>query len=137
MQKYTVHLDKNNWFSVDSKIIELKEETVRIMNLRSINGFIGEKFDLSDDKLKELIMHYLIYSNNVELLNIYSRKYNHYNWFEIYSNQENSEKQVENEHNPIRLYSKSNENSELLENIKFSDHFASYFIFIKYFLNDN
>ena len=98
MQKYTVHLDKNNYFSVDSKIIEFKEETVRIVNLRSINGFIGENFNLSDAKLKDIIMKYLRFSNNVKLLNIYSRKYNHYNWFEIYTNQESSEKQVENDH---------------------------------------
>ena len=84
MQKYTVHLDKNNYFSVDSKIIEFKEETVRIVNLRSINGFIGENFNLSDTKLKDIIMKYLRFSNNVELLNIYSRKYNHYNWLQHY-----------------------------------------------------
>ena len=125
MQKYTVHLDKNNYFSVDSKIIEFKEETVRIVNLRSINGFIGENFNLSDAKLKDIIMKYLRFSNNVELLNIYSRKYNHYNWFEIYMNQESSEKQVENDHSPIGLCAKLNENYELSEYIKISDEIDS------------
>ena len=48
--------------------------------------------------MKELIHQYLKHSNNVELLNIYSRKYNHVNWFEIYVNQESSEKQAENQH---------------------------------------
>ena len=125
MQKYTVHLDKNNYFSVDSKIIEFKEETVRIVNLRSINGFIGENFNLSDAKLKDIIMKYLRFSNNVELLNIYSRKFNHYNWFEIYTNQESSEKQVENDHGPIGPCAKSNENYELSEYIKISDEIDS------------
>ena len=125
MQKYTVHLDKNNYFSVDSKIIEFKEETVRIVNLRSISGFIGENFNLSDIKLKDIIHKYLRFSNNVELLNIYSRKYNQYNWFEIYTNQESSEKQVENDHGRIRPCAKLNENYELSEYIKISDEIDS------------
>ena len=97
MQNYIVQINKDNYFSVDSKIIELDKEMVRIVNLRSIKGFIGEKFDLSDPKLTDIIKSYLRFSNNVELLNIYSRKFNHYNWFEIYTNQESSEKQAENE----------------------------------------
>ena len=109
MQKYTVYLDKNNYFSVDSRIIELDKEVVRIVNLRSIKGFIGESFDLNDSKLKDIIMKYLRFSNNVELLNIYSRKFNRYNWFDIYLNQESSEKQAEIEHSPIGLCSKTNE----------------------------
>lgn len=96
MDTYTVHIDNNNWFSVDSKVIEFEKQTVRLVNLRSIKGFIGESFDLSDIRLKKIIHDYLRYANNVELLNIYSRKYNHINWFDIYMNQETSEKQAEN-----------------------------------------
>lgn len=98
MEKYTVHIDNNNWFSVDSKVIEFEKQTIRLVNLRSIKGYIGETFDLSDIQLKKIIYDYLRFSNNVELLNIYSRNYNHHNWFDIYMNQETSEKQAENHH---------------------------------------
>ena len=121
MEKYTVQINKDNYFTVDSKIIESRGQIVRVVNLRSINGFIGEKFDLSDSKLKEIIHLYLHYINNVELLNIYSRKLNGFNWFEIYSNSESSEKQAENHHDVIATRSKSNENIELSEYIKISN----------------
>ena len=88
METYTVQLNKENYFSVQSKLIEFGDETVRLVNLRSINGVIGEKFDLSDPKLQEIIMKYLRRSNNIELINIYSRKYNKFNWFEIYNTDE-------------------------------------------------
>lgn len=125
MQKYTVQINKDNYFSVDSKIIEFRGEIVRIVNLRSVSGIIGEKFDISDSKLKEIIRHYLIYSNNVELLNIYSRKLNGFNWFEIYSNSESSEKQAQNEQFVITNCSKSNEKFGLSEYIKISDQIDS------------
>ena len=63
----------------------------------------------------------MIYSNNIELLNIYSRKFNSFNWFEIYINQESSEKQAENEHDMITSCSKTNENHQLSDYIKISD----------------
>ena len=121
METYTVHIDNNNWFSVDSKVIEFKKETVRIVNLRSIKGFISEEFNLSDLKLVEIIKHYLKSSCNVELLNIYSRRFNGLNWFEIYSNTESSEKELKNKLCENSRSSKSNENSELLENINISE----------------
>ena len=123
MDTYTVHIDNNNWFSVDSKVIEFEKQTVRLVNLRSIKGFIGESFDLSDNKLKELIKRYLIYSSNVELLNIYSRKYNGHNWFEIYTSQENSEKQAENHHGVITPCSKLDQFYELSDYIQISNEF--------------
>ena len=123
METYTVHIDNNNWFSVDSKVIEFEKQTVRLVNLRSIKGFIGESFDLSDNKLKELIKRYLIYSSNVELLNIYSRKYNGHNWFEIYTSQENSEKQAENHHGVITPCSKLDQFYELSDYIQISNEF--------------
>ena len=101
---------------------------VRIVNSRSIKGFIGEKFDLNDSKLKDIIMKYLRFSNNVELLNIYSRKFNKFNWYEIYSNQESSEKQAENEQERIRSCSKLNENIELSEYIKISNEIDTLFL---------
>ena len=42
MEKYTIQINKDNYFTVDSKIIESKGQIVRVVNLRSINGFIGE-----------------------------------------------------------------------------------------------
>lgn len=123
METYTVHIDNNNWFSVDSKVIEFEKQTIRLVNLRSIKGFIGESFDLSDNKLKELIKRYLIYSNNVELLNIYSRKYNGYNWFEISTSQENSEKQAENHHGVITPCSILDQIYELSDYIQISNEF--------------
>ena len=90
MQNYRVQIDIDNYFTVDSKVIEFEKESIRIVNLRSIKGFIGQSFDLSDPKLKDIIHKYHRWSDNVELLNVYSRKFNHYNWFEIYSNQESS-----------------------------------------------
>lgn len=120
MQNYRVQIDNDNYFTVDSKVIEFKKESIRIVNLRSIKGFIGEKFDLSDDKLKKIIMNYLRFSNNIELLNIYSRKFNNYNWFNIYNESESSEKQAKNEHPMIIGCSKTNENSELLDYIQIS-----------------
>ena len=68
MEKYTVQINKDNYFTVDSKIIESRGQIVRVVNLRSISGVIGEKFNLSDRKLKEIIHLYLHYINNVELL---------------------------------------------------------------------
>ena len=126
MENYRVQIDNDNWFSVDSKIIESGTEVVRIINLRSIKGFIGgESFDLSDSKLKEIIHQYLKLSSNVELLNIYSRKFNGFNWFEIYSDFEFLIKQFENEHGKYLPCSKIDENSELLENIKNSEKLDS------------
>ena len=125
MQKYTVQINKDNYFSVDSKIIEFRGEIVRIVNLRSVSGIIGEKFDISDESLKKIIHDYLRFSNNVELLNIYSRKLNGFNWFEIYSNQESSEKQAQNEHAMIIVCSKTNEKIELSDYIKISDQIDS------------
>ena len=125
MQKYTVQINKDNYFSVDSKIIEFRGEIVRIVNLRSVSGIIGEKFDISDESLKKIIHDYLRFSNNVELLNIYSRKLNGFNWFEIYSNQESSEKQAQNEQAMIIACSKTNEKIELSDYIKISDQIDS------------
>ena len=51
MEKYTVQINKDNYFTVDSKVIESRGQIVRVVNLRSISGVIGEKFDLSDRKL--------------------------------------------------------------------------------------
>ena len=65
-------------------------------------------------------MNYLRFSNNIELLNIYSRKFNNYNWFNIYNESESSEKQAKNEHPMIIGCSKTNENSELLDYIQIS-----------------
>lgn len=123
MEIYTVHIDNNNWFSVDSKVIESGEEIIRIVNLRSIQGFIGESFNLKDSRLFDLIRNYLIIGSNVELLNIYSRKFNGFNWFEIYNSLEIAIKSFENEHSRILECSKSEENSQLLENIKNSEKF--------------
>lgn len=55
---------------------------------------------------------------------IYSRKFNKYNWFEIYSNQESSEKQAQNHHGTYVPCSNTNENFELSEYIKFSNSLA-------------
>lgn len=68
-------------------------------------------------------MDYLRYANNVELLNIYSRKYNHYNWFDIYVNQETSEKQAENHHPEISGCSKLDQFYELSDYIQISNEF--------------
>ena len=54
-------------------------------------------------------------------MNIYSRKFNSFNWFNIYANQESSEKQVENKHSAIAECSKSNDYFELSDFIKFSN----------------
>lgn len=51
-------------------------------------------------------------------INIYSRKYNGFNWFEIYNDIEILINQFENDHAVYTACSKSDENSELLENIK-------------------
>lgn len=61
-------------------------------------------------------------------MNIYSRKYNHENWFEIYTNQESSEKQAKNEQEPIGSCSKMNENLELSEYIKISNEINTLFL---------
>ena len=124
MENYRVQIDNDNWFSVDSKIIESGTEVVRIINLRSIKGFIGgESFNLSDERLKKIIMDYLRYASNVELLNIYSRKFNGYNWFDIYVNQETSEKQAENHHPVITGCSKLDQFYELSDYIQISNEF--------------
>ena len=64
-------INKFNYFNIYSKLVEFRDEIVRLVNLRSINGVIGEKFDISDPKLQKIVHKYLTYSNNIELLNIY------------------------------------------------------------------
>lgn len=91
--------------------------------MRSIKGFIGESFDLSDIQLKKIIMDYLRYANNVELLNIYSRKYNGHNWFNIYVHQETSEKQAENQHPSYAGCSILDQIYELSDYIQISNEF--------------
>lgn len=121
MEKYTVQINKDNYFTVDSKIIESRGQIVRVVNLRSISGVIGEKFDLSDSKLFDIIRNYLRLLNNIELINIYSRKFNKFNLFEIYDNSIIPENSLQNEHSPYGECSKSNENYKLSDYIKFSN----------------
>ena len=108
MENYTVQLNKENYFSVQSKLIEFGDETIRLVDLRSTNGYIGEKFNISDPKLQKIIHDYLRISNNIELINIYSRKYNKFNWFEIYNNNDEIINQSTN---------------KLTENIQLADKF--------------
>ena len=60
-------INKFNYFNIYSKLVEFGDETMRLVNLRSISGIIGEKFDLSDQKLQKIVHKYLTYSNNIEL----------------------------------------------------------------------
>ena len=83
---YKVQIDKTNYFELDGFILRLNDKEIRIFNLRSIRGHIDCDFTRKGDvKLQDIIRNYLIHTDNVELLNIFSVELNDFNWFEIYN----------------------------------------------------
>ena len=80
-ENYRVQIDGENWFEVDGMLFISK---VRIVNIRSVHGHIdGKDFDFSI--MNDEMHFYLKNKTNVELINILSRQYNHDNWFDVYS----------------------------------------------------
>ena len=77
---YPVKLDKDSSFVFNG--FRLNGELFG--DIRSIHGRIGG-FEFDKKILKKLIMDFLTFSNNVELVNILSRELNKFNYFEIYS----------------------------------------------------
>ena len=73
-------LNKDSWFEFDGFIIE--GETFG--DIRSIHGFISG-VEFNKENLKEILHQFLRHSNNIELVNILSRKFNKHNFFEIYN----------------------------------------------------
>ena len=53
-------------------------------DIRSISGKIGD-IEFNKEIFKDILDHFLRYSNNIELINILSRKLNKYNYFEVYN----------------------------------------------------
>ena len=49
MKSYTVDIDKSNSFSVESCLLTVNGQEVRIVNLRSVKGHIGIDFDFLSD----------------------------------------------------------------------------------------
>ena len=84
---YRVNIDSESYFEANS--LEIRPG-VRIVDIRSLRGHIAIDFDAKDVQLKELILRYLQNTDNVELINILSREYNEYNWFEAYDESYNS-----------------------------------------------
>lgn len=83
---YRVQIDKTNYFELDGFILRLHDKEIRIFNLRSIRGHIGDEFTRKGDgKLQDIIKRHLTHVDNVELLNILSREINGFNWFEAYN----------------------------------------------------
>lgn len=92
MESYHVQIDKNNYFDIASTVIG---DNVRIVNLRSVTGHIGIDFSYSDDAiLKRIAMNYLAKTDNVELINVLSRNYNGWNWFDAYDSSYNSNREL-------------------------------------------
>ena len=87
MELYRVNIDSDNYFEANS--LEIRPG-VRIVDIRSLRGHIANDFDAKDVQLKKLIQFYLWTTDNVELINILSREYNEYNWFEAYDESYNS-----------------------------------------------
>ena len=87
MELYRVNIDSENYFEANS--LEIRP-SVRIVDIRSLRGHITIDFNAKDEHLKELILRYLQNTDNVELINILSREYNEYNWFEAYDESYNS-----------------------------------------------
>ena len=50
MESYRVNIDSNNYFEVNS--LEIRPG-IRIVDIRSVHGFIGEPFDIKDEVLKK------------------------------------------------------------------------------------
>ena len=88
MEAYHVNVDSKSYFMANS--FEIRPG-VRIVDIRSIRGCIGgEAFDSKDERLRKVIREYISTTDNVELINILSREYNEYNWFEAYDESYNS-----------------------------------------------
>lgn len=88
MEKYRVNIDSDSYFEVDSILLQ---KSARVVNIRSIRGSIGgEVFDDKDIHLKRLLHHYINSPDNVELINVLSREYNSWNWFEAYDESYNT-----------------------------------------------
>ena len=87
MELYRVNIDSDNYFEANS--LEIRPG-VRIVDIRSLRGHIAIDFDAKDVQLKRLIHEYISTADNVELINILSREYNEYNWFEAYDESYNS-----------------------------------------------
>lgn len=91
MELYRVNIDYDNYFEVESILLQNK----RIINIRSIRGRIGdEEFDGKDTHLKRLLHHYIPSPDNVELINILSREYNGWNWFDAYDKSYNTNREI-------------------------------------------
>lgn len=88
MEVYRVNVDSESYFEANS--FEIRPG-VRIVDIRSIRGCIGgERFDAKDDRLKQMVMNYISTTDNVELINILSREYNGYDYFDAYDESYNS-----------------------------------------------
>lgn len=97
MEKFHFQIDKDNFFTVESKLISINDKLIRIIDLYSIEGIIDEidkfgkfgksveftKFDISDPQLKFIIENYLYDPINIKFINQISRKINGFDWFEI------------------------------------------------------
>lgn len=91
MEKFNFQIDKDNFFTVESKLISINDKLIRIIDLYSIEGIIDEfgkfdkftKFDISDPQLKFIIENYLYDPINIKFINQISRKINGFDWFEI------------------------------------------------------
>lgn len=80
-------LSDKDYFYVNSLIFHdpMKDKAVRFVDLYSLYGYVhGYNFDYSSPFVMKEIYRYLKYQNNVELINVLSRKLNGYNYFEIY-----------------------------------------------------
>ena len=92
MEAYRVNIDSESYFEVDSILLQKDK---RVVNLRSVKGHIGNNFNfMHDEKLKAIVMNYQTTTDNVELLNILSREYNGWNWFEAYDESYNVNREV-------------------------------------------
>ena len=92
MESYRVNIDSDNYFEADSILLQRDK---RVVNIRSVHGRIGVEFHfLSDERLKSIVHDYPKTTDNVELLNMLSREYNGWNWFEAYDKSYNSNQEI-------------------------------------------
>lgn len=76
MEKFNFQIDKDNFFTVESKLISINDKLIRIIDLYSIEGIIDEfgeigkftKFDISDPQLKFIIENYLYDPINIKFI---------------------------------------------------------------------
>lgn len=85
IKNYRINLNKDNYIIFDCIKFE-NDDTKIYPNIRSVEIYIDDQvYSYSNDKnIKSIIKYYLRTQDNVELINLISKRINDKNWFECY-----------------------------------------------------